>query len=98
MKLYTLHQHTFHEGHSGDLEYSGLVLIGVYTDKSIPQTIINNFIPVEFYTQFGRGLQDLVLTEINSDTQLTELCTNDNIFHFEYEEEDVSYVDEDLFE
>jgi hypothetical protein len=92
-----LQQNTFSEGEFGDLKFDGLLLIGVYTDKSIAQSIIDNFIPVEYNARFGKGLQDLILTEIDSDSQLEEPCTYNGIYTVE-EEYDVDYYDEELLE
>lgn len=80
MKLYTLHQRTYHEGEFGDLESSGSILIGVYTDIKVPTKIVEEFVPVKFHAQFGTGLQDLYITEIETDVQLAELCTNNGFF------------------
>lgn len=87
MKLYTLHQRTFHEGQFGDLESSGSVLIGVYTDIEIPTKIVEEFVPVKFQAQFGSGLQDLYITEIETDIQLAELRNTTGYFPFGQDED-----------
>jgi len=80
MKLYLLQQKTFHQGNFGDLEYSGLVTIGVYTSKEVPNKILAEYIPIEFHAQCGNGLQELIITEIDSDVEINEISIDDNLY------------------
>lgn len=94
MKLFTVHQNTYTEGNFGDLMYRGAVLIGVYTNYEAAKKIVNDFIPVKYYAQFGEGEQDMFITEIETDVQLSEPTTYDGRYFSDDEQED--YPDEEI--
>ena len=91
MKLYLVQQNRFTEGDNGELNYVGLVLIGVYTNYDTAKAVVDNFTPVEFNAQYGSVLQDLVFSEIESDVQLSKPSTDDGLFDFEDDEEEITF-------
>jgi len=88
MKLYTVHQNTYTESNFGDLIYSGAVLIGVYTNYKVAKKIVDNFIPVKYYARFETGEQDMYLTEIESNVQLSEPTIYKGMYYSSEEEEE----------
>ena len=86
MKLYLVQQNTFNEGNNGELNYRGLELIGVYTDYNTAKGVVDNFTPVAYHAQYSSVLQNLILTEVESDIQLVEPCTDDGLSHFNEDE------------
>ena len=95
MKLFTVFQNTYTEGNYGDLVYKGATLIGVYTNYEAAKKIVDNFIPVKYYAQFGEGEQDMFITEIESDVQLSEPTTYDGRYYSDDEEQE-DYPDEEI--
>lgn len=95
MKLFTVFQNTYTEGNYGDLVYKGADLIGVYTNYEAAKKIVDNFIPVKYYAQFGEGEQDMFITEIESDVQLSEPTTYDGRYYPDDEEQE-DYPDEEI--
>jgi hypothetical protein len=93
MKLFTVHQNTYTEGNFGDLMYAGAVLIGVYTNYESAKKIVDDFVSITYYAQFGTGEQDMYVTEIESDVQLSEPITCDGRYYSDDEEEE--YPEED---
>jgi hypothetical protein len=93
MKLFTVHQNTYTEGNFGDLMYAGAKLIGVYTNYESAKKIVNDFVSITYYAQFGTGEQDMYVTEIESDVQLSEPITCDGRYYSDDEEEE--YPEED---
>ena len=93
MKLFTVHQNTYTEGNFGDLTYAGATLIGVYTNYEVAKKIVDDFIPITYYAQFGEGKQDMFITEIESDVQLSEPNTYKGMYYSDDEEE--KYTDEE---
>jgi hypothetical protein len=87
MKLFTVHQNTYTEGNFGDLMYAGARLIGVYTNYEAAKKIVNDFISITYYAQFGTGEQDMYITEIESDVQLSEPNTDNGRYYSDDEDE-----------
>jgi hypothetical protein len=87
MKLFTVHQSIYTESNFGNLMYQGAKLIGVYTNYEAAKKIVDDFIPVIYYAQFGTGEQDMYITEIESDVQLSEPNTDNGRYYSDDEDE-----------
>lgn len=82
MKLYLLQQYTYRESDNGDLQDSDIIMIGIYDNIEIPNKIISEFVPTMYNAQYGSGLQNMFITEIEMNIQLAEPVNNISMTDF----------------
>ena len=93
MKIYILTQSSYHEGNFGDLEYSGEIIIGVYSTKELAEQAMKSLKIETFYAQFGAGESTPSIIERELDSDLTPVGISNKSHRDNTDEEE--YIEPD---